>query len=150
MTVPGEEMGGDPPCWAHHFDPADGYEPEPLVADLGACPIAGASGAIWSLPHGGDLDANLVRLGAGKFIVDHVNDDVDVLIFVLSGRGQLTVEGRTHLLASDVLALVPRGTRRAVAAGSPGITYLSIHSHRSPLTIAPRRERAGHHDRIDP
>jgi hypothetical protein len=36
----------------------------PLVVDLGSIETRGGSGAVWSLPHGGDLDGNLVRLDA--------------------------------------------------------------------------------------
>lgn len=119
----------------------DGAPPRvPLVVDLGACPTAGASGAVWSLPRSGDLDANLVRLAPGEVIDQHVNDEVDVLMFVQSGRGELVVDGRRHLLAADSLALVPRGARRAIAAGSPGVTYLTVHRRRGPMTI-------GHHRR---
>ena len=109
-----------------------------VVADLGsAAPIDG-QGAVWSLPHGGDLDANLVRLDPGGTIGEHVNDDVDVLMFVQSGTGLLTVDGQTHALRSDVLALIPRGTRRRITAGPNGMFHLSIHRRRGPLTIGAR------------
>lgn len=112
---------------------------EPVVADLGSLSPVGRPGVVWSLPHGGDLDANLVRLHPGGIIDTHVNDDVDVLIFVQSGGGELTVDGTGYELRSDVLALVPRGSRRRVVAGPKGVYYLGVHRRRGPLTIAPRR-----------
>ena len=131
------ERGGDPPCWAHLFD-----DPEhsghglgaPVVADLGAVTVRG-NGAVWSLPHGGDLDANLVRLQSGGHIGEHVNDDVDVLMFVQSGGGHVRLGDVRVDLAPDHLVLVPRGERRAISAGPNGITYLSVHRRRDPLGI---------------
>jgi len=66
----------------------------PLILDLGSAPT-GSGGAIWNLPHGGDIDANLVRLDPGQAIGAHINDDVDVLLVVHSGTGDLEIDGRT-------------------------------------------------------
>jgi mannose-6-phosphate isomerase-like protein (cupin superfamily) len=110
---------------------------EPVVADLGTLSATGRPGAVWSLPHGGDLDANLVRLHPDGVIDTHVNDDVDVLIFVQSGSGELTVDGTGYELRSDVLAMVPKGSQRRIVAGPSGVYYLGVHRRRSPLTISP-------------
>ncbi len=107
---------------------------ELTVIDLSAVDLA-SGGAIWSLPHGGDLDANLVRLSAGDLIADHVNDDVDVLMSVRDGAGELVVEGTTFTLSPDTLALVPRGAERRIVAGEGGLAYLSIHRARGPLEV---------------
>jgi hypothetical protein len=112
-----------------------------LLVDLGAVDTAGCSGAIWSLAHGEDLDANLVRLHPGHPIDDHVNDEVDVAVFVLSGRGELTIDGEMHQLRADAFVLIPRGYRRMMCPGPTGITYLSIHRRRGPLMITTRPER---------
>ena len=136
------DLGGDPACWSH-LAGDDGHEaglPDGVVVvDLGA-PQAGVGGAIWSLPHGGDLDANLVRLDPDGAIGEHVNNDVDVLLFVQAGSGQVDIGGTGRVLAADHLALIPRGVRRSITAGPSGITYLSVHLRRSPLGIG-RRER---------
>ncbi len=131
------DLGGDPACWAHLFDD-DGETSGPVVADLGTVETTGAAGVVWSLPHGGDLDGNLVRLGPGDAIAEHVNDQVDVLVFVQSGDGRLTIDGEPHDLHSDVVALVPRGCRRRIVAGPRGVTYLSIHRRRGPLQVQTR------------
>ncbi|MDZ7733213.1 MAG: cupin domain-containing protein [Acidimicrobiia bacterium] len=95
---------------------------------------------VWSLPRGGDLDANLVRLGGGGAIATHANHEADVLIFVQSGNGELVVDDRVHELRGDAIALVPRGASRELRAGPRGITYLTVHRHRDGLTIVgPRR-----------
>lgn len=134
-----DDLGGDPPCGAHLFDGAPGDRspalPMPVVVDLGGLDVAGADGAVWSLPHGGDLDANLVRLQPGGEIAAHVNAEVDVVLVVQCGSGELGIDGHRRPLRSDVLALIPRGARRAISAGAQGITYLSIHRRRDRLTI---------------
>lgn len=128
------DTGGDAPCWAHLFE--DGGA---LVADLGADPSR-SGGAVWSLPHGGDLDANLVRLAPGQEIGAHVNREVDVLIVVHGGDGEIVVDDRRQPLWADHLALVPKGSMRSILAGDTGIAYLSVHRRRGPLGITPRAD----------
>lgn len=151
------DLGGDPPCWSHIFDQAETDSPSEhgngsIVADLGSSGLGsvapgssglGSSGAIWSLPHGGDLDANLVRLDPSASIGSHVNNEVDVLIFVQSGSGALTVDGQDRPLEGDHLALIAKGSERSIAAGESGITYLSVHRRRSPLAINRRETNHG-------
>lgn len=142
MGDAGDE-GGDPPCWAHLFEdehdqPVCVGAPLPdgaVIADLGDVAILG-SGAIWKLPHGGDLDANLVRLDPHRCIADHVNDEVDVLVFVQSGAGSLRLSGAAVELAADRLTLIPKGVSRSISAGPDGLTYLSVHRRRAALTIS--------------
>jgi quercetin dioxygenase-like cupin family protein len=88
------------------------------------------SGALWRLD-GDDLQANLVRLGAGDRIQPHRNDEVDVLLVVVSGRGELTLGGQVHPLAPMALVHVPKGTVRGIAAVDGPLAYLSVHRRRS-------------------
>ena len=124
------DTGGEAPCCAHLL----GHERSAVVVELDRVP-AGASGAAWSLPHDGDLDANLVRLGAGESIGAHENREVDVLIVVRRGDGSVRVDDVTWPLAAGSLAMVPVGSRRSITSGSTGLEYLSIHRRRSGLTI---------------
>lgn len=126
------ELGGDP------VSTQDGAS---FVVDLGAARL-GPGGAIWSLPHGGDLDANLVRLDPGTTIGSHINNEVDVLLFIQSGTGELSINDEISHLGADHLGLIPKGSRRAIIAGDSGITYLSVHRRRGPLEIARRDQRA--------
>jgi quercetin dioxygenase-like cupin family protein len=136
VSVPEHEQGGDPACWAHLTEDDSGATPErAMVVDLAVAD--GVGGAVWSLPHGGDLDANLVRLAPGGAIGSHVNNDVDVLIVVREGEGELTVDGVGHVLTVSTVAVVQKGAERSITAGPPGLAYLSIHRRRSPLTIRP-------------
>lgn len=135
----GAGLGGDPPCWAHMFDDeADGVTPDQgglFVVDLGDAGADATGGAIWSLPNSGDLNANLIRLDRGAGIKAHVNTEVDVLVLVQTGTAELTVDGRVGLLAVGHLAVISKGSERSITAGDEGVTYLSVHQQRGPLSI---------------
>jgi quercetin dioxygenase-like cupin family protein len=87
------------------------------------------SGALWRLD-GEDLQANLVRLGVGDRIQPHRNDEVDVLLVVVSGRGELTLGRQVHPLGPMALVHVPKGTVRGIAAVDGPLAYLSVHRRR--------------------
>jgi quercetin dioxygenase-like cupin family protein len=131
------DEGGEAPCFAPFLDELDVREPparDAVLVDLDAV-AAGGDGVAWHLPHDGDLDANLVRLGPAGSIGAHRNGEVDVLIVVRSGTAELDVDGTRTGLHRGSLALVPRGARRAIAAGTDGVEYLSIHRRRAGLAI---------------
>jgi quercetin dioxygenase-like cupin family protein len=100
------------------------------AVDLVTLAAAGnGPGALWQLD-GEDLQANLIRLGFGDRIHPHRNDEVEVLMVVVAGRGELTLDGQVHPLAPMALVHVPKGTVRAVVAVD-ALAYLSIHRRRS-------------------
>lgn len=105
------------------------------VADLAELAGVSGSGAVWSLPHGGDLDANVVRVVAGASIDEHVNDAVDVLIAVWSGSGELAVGDERLSLGPGVVVSIPRGLPRAIRGGTSDLVYLSVHRRRDPMRI---------------
>ena len=86
-------------------------------------------GALWRLD-GEDLQANLVRLDQGDRIEPHRNDEVDVLVVVVLGRGELTLDGQVHPLAPMVVVHLPKATVRAVEAVDGPLAYLSVHRRR--------------------
>jgi quercetin dioxygenase-like cupin family protein len=101
--------------------------------------LRGASGALWSLPHGGDLDANVVLLQPGASVGAHVNSEVDVLIIGITGTGQVHVNGETHRLGPGVLLHVAKGTTRAVTAGDRDpLVYVTAHGARRGLAVGRR------------
>ena len=111
-----------------------------LFVDAGALERHGPSGAVWSLPRGGDLDANVVVLQPGHAVDEHVNDEVDVLIVVVAGEGRVVVDGTSRDVAAGVVAHVPRGAARAMdATGVEPFVYVTVHRARSGLGIGPRR-----------
>ena len=100
-------------------------------------------GVHWTLDAPGELNVNLVHLGPGHGIDEHVNDTVDVVIVVLAGSGQVTIDGRSSALTAHVVVQVPRSSRRSVRAGDDeGLDYLSIHRRRGPLAIGAPPGRA--------
>jgi quercetin dioxygenase-like cupin family protein len=112
-------------AWEHGGVP-DAVPP----VDLASLAAAGnRPGALWRLD-GEDLQANLVWLGRGDRIEPHRNDEVDVLVVVVSGRGELTLDGRVHPLAPLVFAHLSKGTVRAVVAVDGPLVYLSVHRRR--------------------
>ena len=101
------------------------------AVDLATFAAAGdGPGALWRLD-GEDLQANLIRLGPGDRIQPHRNDEVEVLMVVVAGRGELTLDGQVHSLAPMALVHVPKGTVRAVVAVDGPLAYLSVHRRRS-------------------
>jgi quercetin dioxygenase-like cupin family protein len=100
------------------------------------------SGALWRLD-GDDLQANLVRLGVGDRIQPHQNHEVDVVVVVISGRGELTLGGQVHPLGPMTLVHVPKGTVRAMVAVDGPLAYLSVHRRRSVgLQVARHAQRS--------
>jgi len=111
----------------------------PVHVDVAQLDAGGASGAVWSLPHEGDLDANVVVLSPGDRIDAHVNDEVDVIIVGLAGHATVTVDGEPLTLGATSLILVPRHASRSIEASrADGVTYLTVHRARQPLGIRPR------------
>jgi quercetin dioxygenase-like cupin family protein len=112
------------------------------VVDLASLAAGGdRPGALWRLD-GEDLQANLIRLGVGDRIQPHRNDEVEVLMVVVAGRGELTLDGQVHPLTPMALVHVPKGTVRAVAAVDEPLAYLSVHRRRSSgLRIGRHTER---------
>jgi quercetin dioxygenase-like cupin family protein len=106
--------------------------PDPIPpADLASLAAGGNHpGARWRLD-GEDLQANLVWLGRGDRIQPHRNDEVEVLVVVVLGWGKLTLDGQVHHLAPMVVAHLPKGTVRAIAAVDGPLAYLSVHRRRS-------------------
>ena len=102
---------------------------------LGA-PAAGEARVAWKLEmRERDLDSNIIALDPGAVIDAHAGPDVDVLIHVLAGSGQLTTEVDTLELKGGSLIWLPRRSRRRFAAGPDGLRYLTVHQRRQALTL---------------
>ena len=96
-----------------------------------------AGGAVWSLPVADrQLDANIVRLAPGGRVGEHIGPDLDVLVHVLAGSGEVTTVGDPVALTPGALVWLPRKSRRAIAAGPDGLAYLTVHRRRPALSIA--------------
>jgi uncharacterized protein (DUF2249 family)/quercetin dioxygenase-like cupin family protein len=117
-----------------------------LVGDIHAltnADAAGASdsaGAVWKLDVARrQLDANVIQLRPGGRIEAHTGPELDVLVHVLGGSGQLSTAEATVELVDGALVWLPRRSRRAITAGADGSCYLSVHSRRPALSIGPVR-----------
>lgn len=93
---------------------------------------AQVDGPIWSL-NAEQLNVNLIRLTAGAAIPQHVNGELDVLIAVLEGGGELSVDGETSELGPGVALLIPRGARRGIRCTRGPLVYLTAHRQRGGL-----------------
>ncbi|WP_189856690.1 cupin domain-containing protein [Streptomyces poonensis] len=124
---------------------AAGADPEPVprslcdVTRLVASPAS--AGVAWKLTEAGrQLDANVVHLPPGRRVDAHVEPDLDVLLLVVAGEGTVTGADGSEDLTEGTLLWLPRGSRRSLAAGDDGLSYLTVHQRRPGLSIRPRRD----------
>jgi quercetin dioxygenase-like cupin family protein len=97
-----------------------------------ATPIGG--GAVWG-DASDDLNATLLEWSSGAGPPEHVNDERDVLVCVVSGSARLEIDGDESELLPGEAVIVPKGKRRRITAGRGGVRYVSEHLRRPPLQI---------------
>ncbi len=111
--------------------------PRVLADTTALSTAAGATGVIWKLRmRERDLDSNIIALSPGAIIDAHAGPEVDVLIHVLAGSGQLATELDALTLRTGSLTWLPRRSRRQFTAGPEGLKYLTVHQRRRALTLA--------------
>jgi quercetin dioxygenase-like cupin family protein len=94
-------------------------------------------GPIWGT-ESEELNATILEWAAGDGPPEHVNDSRDVAVVVLTGSGELLLDGDPRPLAAGDVLVVPRGARRRFTAGPQGIRYATVHRRREGLQIASR------------
>jgi uncharacterized protein (DUF2249 family)/quercetin dioxygenase-like cupin family protein len=105
---------------------------------------AEVTGAVWKLQtRNRDLDSNIIALPAGGAIDAHTGPDLDVLIHVLAGGGELATEHGVVQLTPGALVWLPRRSRRQFTAGPSGLRYLTIHQRRRSLVLDTTVPKAG-------
>lgn len=109
-----------------------------VVADTTALPDG--VGSIWQLTPGArDLDANIIAIAAHDEIQSHTGPELDVVMIVLEGSGELQTEvGTTISLQPGTMAWLPRRSQRRIVAGADGIRYFSVHQRKPTLNITAR------------
>jgi uncharacterized protein (DUF2249 family) len=95
-----------------------------------------AAGAVWKLQmRQRDLDSSIICLPPGTSIDAHAGPDLDVLLIVLDGAGQLTTELGELELRPRALVWLPRRSRRQFTAGPDGLSYVTVHRRRQSLVL---------------
>jgi quercetin dioxygenase-like cupin family protein len=92
-------------------------------------------GPLWSATTE-DLNVNLVAFPAGEGVPRHVNAEVDVLLLVVSGEGEVEVDGVAHRVGAGQLCLIPKGASRAIRALDGRFAYVTCHRRRGGLMPA--------------
>lgn len=104
----------------------------------GAEATGDAAGAVWKLEMDKrHLDANIVRLQGGARIAPHLGPDLDVLLFVVAGGGELITSIGSVPLDPGHVAWLPRRSERSFHSGPDGLSYLTVHPRRPALRIGP-------------
>jgi mannose-6-phosphate isomerase-like protein (cupin superfamily) len=106
--------------------------PENRVDVADALRHARYDGAIWSL-NCEQLNTNLIRLSTGAGIPAHVNGDLDVLLVVFEGSGELHVDDDVSALEPGVAVVIPRGSQRRIRCLRGPLVYLTAHRQRGGL-----------------
>ncbi|HEU4363452.1 MAG TPA: DUF2249 domain-containing protein [Mycobacterium sp.] len=102
------------------------------------------AGVVWKLEvQSRELDADVVSLAPGEDTGMHSGPEVNALIHVLSGSGQLATELDTIDLKSGALLWMPRRSRRQFIAGPDGLRFLTVHQKRESLGLMPAVRQAG-------
>ena len=131
-------LAKDPGAWRIRITKLASTPLPRVLADTAALSTtaAGATGVIWKLQmRDRDLDSNIIALAPGATIDAHTGPDVDVLIHVLAGSGQLSTELGALTLRTGSLIWLPRRSRRQFTAGPAGLRYLTVHQRRQALTL---------------
>ncbi len=127
-----------PAVWRIRITKHTTNPPPRMLTNTAAATEPNASGALWKLEvRERDLDSNVIALAPDGRIDAHTGADVDVLIHVLSGSGQLCTENGLIDLVPGALLWLPKHSRRAFVAGPAGLRYLTVHKKREILPLMP-------------
>ena len=109
--------------------------PEETLAALAENGAPKDSGPVWGTASE-ELNATLLHWRAGEGPAEHVNDERDVLVVVLTGSAIVKTEEDERELTAGETTIIAKGQRRKIRAGRVGVRYLSVHRRRPPLQIA--------------
>ncbi|HEY2794863.1 MAG TPA: hypothetical protein VGJ28_21060 [Micromonosporaceae bacterium] len=105
-------------------------------SQVAAAATDGLAGAVWRITEEPrELDANVIRLPPGDRIDAPEGSNLDVLLHVIDGSGELETGGATQALTGGDLCWLAAGVGRSVVAGPSGLAYLSVHRRRPPIGI---------------
>ena len=92
-------------------------------------------GPVWGTETA-DLNATLLDGPPGEGPPEHVNDERDVLVVVLSGSAVVSIDGDERVLQAGEMLVIEKGRSRRIAGGPKGVRYVAAHRRRSPLQVA--------------
>ena len=108
----------------------------PVIANLlDVLAAETGTGPIWST-EADDLDCTFVSWDQGGSVPAHVNQEVDVLLMVLSGDGVARVGGDEVKIKPGSIIIIPKGVERSIEAASTRLAYLNVHKRRKRLMPA--------------
>jgi quercetin dioxygenase-like cupin family protein len=109
-----------------------GLSPENFIDIAASLRQTNNNGPIWSV-NSEQLNVNLLRLPTGDGVAAHVNTELDVVLVIFEGSGELTVEGQTYPLRPGQAIVIPRQATRALRCTAGPLVYLTCHRRRAGL-----------------
>lgn len=110
-------------------------EPPEILTPAEVLARESGPGPVWTRSSD-DLNVNLLSFDLGQGVPAHVNDEVDVLLVVVTGEGVLELDGTAHALRPGQVCLMPKGAMRAIRSVGGSFAYLSCHRRRGGLMPA--------------
>ena len=80
-----------------------------------------------------DLDYTLLQWRDGQGVQEHVNTEVDVIMIVFAGSGEVVVDDETVDARPGKTIVIPQGVKRAIRSTSNDFRYLNVHKRRRRL-----------------
>jgi len=85
-----------------------------------------------------DLNLTVLSWKNGQGVVEHVNNELDVLWIALEGTAEVNINGEIFPIEQGGAIVIPRGAARALKSTSADFKYISIHKRRAGLQIENR------------
>lgn len=108
-------------------------EPPPVGVSIDLAAGQGRA-VLWGLATD-DLNVNLVAWPAGEGVDAHVNDARDVVLVVVDGELEVTIDEAAQTVCAGHCLVIPKGTRRTLRSVVDETRYLTVHRRRPPLTL---------------
>ena len=67
-----------------------------------------------------DFDCGVQEVAPGSYVREHAHDRNEELIFVFAGEGEAEVDGETHPMAEDILAVAALDNGASICGGAGG------------------------------
>lgn len=80
-----------------------------------------------------DLNVTVVAWPEHFTVESHVNNEVDVVSIVMSGRGEALVNGVAYPLQLGSVLVIPKGAERSFRSHSVDFRYVNLHKRKRAL-----------------